>query len=420
MSAMPKLRFAEFDKSWDSSQLHSAIASLDAGVSVNSGDRAAGEEELGILKTSCVTFGTFNPKENKVVYEQSEIIRLKEPVSKNSIIISRMNTPKLVGANALVTDHFSNLFLPDRLWAAKLKASVDPVFISVLLGESRTRAAISARATGTSGSMKNITKGDVLTLPVKLPSLPEQKKIADFLGAVDDKIAALRKRECLLTDYKKGAMQKIFTQALRFKAEDGSDFPDWKPYILSSIAESIGGLSGKSGDDFGSGKAFYITYKQIFDNSKIDVSRLEKVHINLGERQNLIQYGDVLFTTSSETPSEVAFASVVLNTLSNVFLNSFSFALRPYSLEELNPQFSQFLFRSVGFRKLVFPLAQGSTRYNISKTNFMKLSISLPHPDEQQKIADFLSAIDDKITAVSAQITQMQDFKKGLLQQMLV
>ena len=84
------------------------------------------------------------------------------------------------------------------------------------------------------------------------------------------------------------------------------------------------------------------------------------------------------------------------------------------------PNYARYLFRSPIYRQSVFPLAQGSTRYNLAKTSFLKLKLPVPHPDEQRKIADFLSALDDKTAAVSAQIGAMQTFKKGLLQQMFV
>ena len=100
------------------------------------------------------------------------------------------------------------------------------------------------------------------------------------------------------------------------------------------------------------------------------------------------------------------------------FLNSFCFGLRPNNLGELIPEFSRYLFRSPQYRKLVFPLAQGSTRYNLSKTSFKKLILSIPHPDEQQKIAAALSAIDAKIDAVASQLDRLEDFRTGLLQQM--
>jgi len=123
---VPRLRFPEFwdDDEWEKYPLSKFITTLDAGVSVNSGDRPANKGEAGILKTSAVSNGMFDPSENKVVLESGELERLKEPVCKNTIIISRMNTPALVGANAFIERSLDNIFLPDRLWAAKPKTGI--------------------------------------------------------------------------------------------------------------------------------------------------------------------------------------------------------------------------------------------------------------------------------------------------------
>ena len=170
----PQLRFSEFSDEWEAGYLNEFIDSLDAGVSVNSTDRQAESNEKCILKTSCVSSGVFKLKENKVVLDDDEIQRLKEPLQSNTIIISRMNTPALVGANAIVTYSMSNVFLPDRLWAAKINKNYSGKWLGILMSSTKFRAALSARATGTSASMKNITKGDVLSLKITYPAKPEQ------------------------------------------------------------------------------------------------------------------------------------------------------------------------------------------------------------------------------------------------------
>jgi len=255
--------------------------------------------------------------------------------------------------------------------------------------------------------------------PINLPSPDEQRKIAAFLGAVDEKLAALRRKRDLLTDYKRVAMQKIFSQQIRFTHDDGTAFPDWKKTRLSELGQTFGGLAGKSSEDFGLG-ASYVTYKQVFGSSFIELEKCGKVRIAVNEKQNLVRFGDVLFTTSSETPNEIGFSSVVLDEAEELYLNSFCFGFRPYNENALFPDFARYLFHCPAYRRAVYPLAQGSTRYNLSKGNFLKLSQLVPCLEEQKRIADFLSALDTKIDAVAEQITQMEAFKKGLLQQMFV
>ncbi|TXD45848.1 restriction endonuclease subunit S [Polaribacter sp. IC073] len=255
-------------------------------------------------------------------------------------------------------------------------------------------------------------------LKLNIPSLPEQQTIAAFLTDVDDKITKLTKKKTLLEQYKKGIMQKIFHQELRFKDDDGNYYPKWKIKKLGDLGSTLNGLTGKTKENFGSGKP-YIQYKQIFDSSKININNCGLVDITIRDKQTKVQYGDVFFTTSSETPNEIGTASVLLDNIEEMYLNSFCFGFRVNQLD-LYPAFSQFLFRSTNFRKKMIPLAQGSTRYNISKSAFVKLKVSLPNVAEQTKIANFLSELDLKIEALNNNIENSKNFKKGLLQKMFV
>lgn len=265
-------------------------------------------------------------------------------------------------------------------------------------------------------ALLHITKGTIENWSINIPSLSEQTKIASFLTAVDDKLQALKQKKTLLEQYKKGVMQKIFSQELRFKDDNGNDYPDWEEKKLGEIGETYNGLTGKSKEHFGDGKP-YIQYKQIFDDSKIDISRFEFVQISPTENQNKVVFGDVFFTISSETPNEIGTASVLLDDIQELYLNSFCFGYRALNLY-LNPYFSRYLFRNELFRNQIIKLAQGSTRFNMSKVQLMKLTVKLPCIEEQTKIANFLSAIDDKINHCQSQLEKTEVWKKGLLQQM--
>lgn len=208
----PRLRFPEFrdGPEWEVERLAYYVASLDAGVSVNSGDRPACGDQIGVLKTSCVANGVFDSHENKVVQDSSEIERVKEPVRANTILISRMNTIALVGANAFVEKDAPNLFLPDRLWAAKVTPKGHARFLAYVLGSERGRAALSGLASGSSGTMKNIGKAEVLALQIYAPSLPEQQRIADCLSSLDTQITAETNQLTALKTHKQGLMQQLF------------------------------------------------------------------------------------------------------------------------------------------------------------------------------------------------------------------
>ena len=212
----PRLRFPEFRDAgaWQKFPLSSFVLSLDAGVSVNSGDsRPANKTEFGVLKTSAITKGQFEPEENKVVLAESELSRLREPVSGDTIIICRKNTPALVGANAYVESNHENLFLPDLLWAAKPRERAYMRFLAFILGSEKGRAALSKLAKGSSASMSNISKADVLAFPVMAPAAAEQQRIVDCLTALDTLITSATQALETLKAHKKGLMQQLFPSA---------------------------------------------------------------------------------------------------------------------------------------------------------------------------------------------------------------
>jgi type I restriction enzyme, S subunit len=383
------LRFPEFLEEWEEKTVGSLVHSLDAGVSVNSGDRPAKGIEKGVLKTSCVTLGVFDEQENKIVDDEIEIARLKEPVQANSIIISRMNTPALVGANAFVPIDFPNLFLPDRLWAAKMKATASPKWTALLLAHHRTRDRLSERATGTSGSMKNLSKSDVLSLPIFAPTLAEQKKIAAFLGVVDAKIAGLRAKVEGLETYKRGLMQALFSQTLRFTKPDGTAYPDWEEKRLGEVCNIDWGNTS--------------TTKASYD-----------------------EFGEFLAVSASGGDGRIAFyeheaftpvLSAIGALCGKMFLPTERFTAIKNTIVFTHATNSFFLYYAL--LNFSFPI-QGAGQPFIGKKDLEKSKIFFPHPEEQQKIADSLSAMDAKIQAASAQVSHMETFKKGLLQQMFV
>lgn len=175
--------------SWRTATLAVVIQTLTAGVSVNANNRTITAGEFGVLKTSCVSGGQFLADEHKAVLT-GEVKRVRTPVSAGSIIISRMNTPALVGANAYVDEDHPALFLPDRLWALKTNERADCRWLSYFMQSAAFRLFIDDIATGTSGSMKNISKERLLQLQLVIPPLDEQRRIAEVLRSVDDAILA--------------------------------------------------------------------------------------------------------------------------------------------------------------------------------------------------------------------------------------
>lgn len=207
----------EIPKHWDIISLKYCIDSVESGTSVNSAFFSASEDEIGVLKTSCVYGNIFNPNENKCV-NLDEIERVKCPVKKHTIIVSRMNTPDLVGACGYVSEDYRNLYLPDRLWQVFFYDGYSSKFIWYFLSSSGCRFWIASIATGTSSSMKNITQPQFSNIQIPLPKLSEQQQISDYLDKkcteIDNIISQKQQIITELESYKKSLIYECVTGKL--------------------------------------------------------------------------------------------------------------------------------------------------------------------------------------------------------------
>jgi type I restriction enzyme S subunit len=216
----------EIPSHWEVIPLKFIVRNLNSGTSVNSEDTPVEDSEsLGILKTSCVYGDVFRPSENKKVVSE-EFNRVQCPVLKNTIIISRMNTPDLVGSNGYVDCDYSNLFLPDRLWITEFfkEIQMSVKCLSYTLKSNIFRSELSSRSTGTSPSMKNITKGDFLTIKVPFQPYDEQLKIVADLDKhneeIDDLIYLEQNKIQLLKEYRQSLISEVVTGKKRVCEED--------------------------------------------------------------------------------------------------------------------------------------------------------------------------------------------------------
>lgn len=253
-------------------------------------------------------------------------------------------------------------------------------------------------------------------LKILLPPLPEQEKIAEILSCWDDgieKLSALIEKKKI---QKKALMQQLLTGKHRLK---GFSTP-WHEVKFGDIGTTYTGLNGKNKEDFGNGKP-YIPYLNIYQNFIIDINQFELVAINDGENQNTVKFGDIFFTTSSETPDEVGISSVLLEKLeTETYLNSFCFGFRLHNFSTLLPFYAAYLCRSEQIRKIMYTLAQGATRFNLSKMEFLKSYIFIPSDlAEQKTIAEILSKADEEIELLNKKLEAFKLEKKALMQQLL-
>jgi type I restriction enzyme S subunit len=405
---VPELRFKEFDGEWKELKLKGLIKHLQSGISVNSEDRPIENDlEYGILKTSSVADGVFNKSENKKIIDD-EITRAKLNPNRNEIIISRMNTPQLVGESGYIDRTYPNLFIPDRLWqTVTYDDKCHNRWLSYFLITDRVRYNLKSIATGTSGTMKNISKPNFLSIKVNCPRVPEQQKIASFLTAVDTKIQQLTKKAALLAQYKKGVMQQLFSGKLRFKDEHGNAYPDWDWVGGNELFDNISDKNHNSDlpilaitQDQGAIPRDLINYKMIVTEKSV-------------ASYKVVQIGDfVISLRTFQGGIEFSEYHGICSPAYNI--------LRPSSEEVDRGFYKLYLKTSYYIKQLQKNLEGIRDGKMISYKYFSEIKLPFPSLSEQQKIATYLSSIDTKIETINNQITQTQTFKKGLLQQMFV
>ena len=415
------LRFKEFQSSWKERHLSEIVGRLESGVSVNSEDFPASKDEYGILKTSCIANGYFFEHENKKIVA-TEIKRAKLNPSADSILVSRMNTPQLVGEVGYVRKSYPHLFVPDRLWLIEVadKERDSTKWLSQQLTTKRLKNVFSNIASGTSGSMKNIAQPNFLKIEISTPDFEEQTKIANFLTAVDEKISQLKQKCELLTQYKKGVMQQIFSQELRFKPalsevegdEDGRVFAEWENAVLGGVAKLRNGYTFKSETYSPTGQYRVITIANVQDGymdiakcSLVDAIPADiQIHQQLQENDIIISMtGNVGRVCKVKTP--------------NCLLNQRVGKFEPL---RITSDFLYFTLNQSRFLTEMELIAQGGAQKNIGVKDIEGYEITLPCVEEQIKIANFLTAIDEKITTTQTQLQAVKQYKQGLFQQMFV
>ncbi|HET6445233.1 MAG TPA: restriction endonuclease subunit S [candidate division Zixibacteria bacterium] len=383
---MPELRFPEFYSAWDSNRLGNR-ASFTKGKGISKADI----NENGNLP--CIRYGELYTHYGTVI---DEILSFTNG-DVSSLVLSEGDEVLMPASGETAIDIATASVIKQKGVALGgdlniIKSDIDGAFLAhYLSGRNKTRIARLAQGI----SVIHLYSSQLKLLELAIPSLKEQRKIATFLAAVDAKLDALRRKRALLAEYKRGVMQKLFTQEIRFVRDDDTPYPNWEDRELGEI------LSYQQPTNY---LVSSTEYDDIFDTPVLTAGKTfvlgytdEKDGI-FKEFLPAIIFDD--FTTASKY---VDFPFKAKSSAMKILTSSESTTQIKVVYE-----FMQLLNFSVGSHK----------RHWISVYQF--LAIPFPSLQEQQKIAEFLTAIDNKITAVDQQISQMATFKKGLLQQMFV
>ena len=250
---------------------------------------------------------------------------------------------------------------------------------------------------GSGSTFAEVSGKQMANMELMMPkTLVEQKTIGQYFASIDNLITLHQRKYDKLTKVKKSMLEKMFPKnganvpEIRFKG-----FSDaWEQRKLGEMGQTYTGLSGKTKDDFGHGQARFVTYMNVFSNPISNPEMTEPIEID--PKQNEVEVGDVFFTTSSETPEEVGMSSILLEKRGKTYLNSFCFGFRPS--EKIDSYYLAYMLRSESARAKITLLAQGISRYNISKNKVMEIAVSLPSLDEQKMIGQYFSQLDNLIT----------------------
>ena len=261
-----------------------------------------------------------------------------------------------------------------------------------------------------------INSRDVKLIEISCPlQVEEQRAIAEVLSDVDGLINALDALIAKKRAIKQATMQQLLTGKTRLPGFSG----EWEKVKMRQIGSIYGGLSGKNKSDFEGGNARYVTFLGVLENVMLDVSHTERVQVRHGESQNPVMKGDLLFNASSETPGDLAIGAVMGIQLENLYLNSFCFGFRIHEKNKYLPLFFAYYFRGSVGRAIMNALAQGATRYNMSKSQFRDLELYIPSGKEQRVIATILSDMDAEIAALEQRRDKTIAIKHGMMQQLL-
>ena len=386
--AVPKLRFNEFDGGWSNKKI-GEIAVVTSGGTPSRNIPKYWNGHIPWVTTSLVDFNIINNAEEFITQDGVDNSSAKL-FPKNTILMAMYGQGITRGKVAILgIDATTN----QACAAIKLRDGIDIHFVFQNLMNRYEEI----RDLSNEGGQKNLSAGIIKDISISYPSKPEQTKIASFLSAVDEKISQLTQKHALLSQYKQGMMQKLFSQQIRFKADDGSEFGEWVEWKFASCID-------------------------IFDNLRKPVSASErKVGFTPYYGANGIQSyidgytheGEFILIAEDGANDLINYPVQYVN--GKIWVNNHAHVVSGKQ-HIVDNKFLKYRLGSIDFTKYLV----GGGRAKLNAGAMKEIAFLLPCLEEQTKIANFLSEIDQKIEVVAQQIEQAKIWKKGLLQQMFV
>ncbi len=401
---VPELRFQEFNGDWNNKKFGALNEVID---SLHQTPKEYVEEGFAMIRVTDVNDGDLDIKKCLKVSQEVflEFTKRYNP-KKDDIIMSRVGTCgasiKLSSDEPVCLGQNTVLLIP----------KIEKGFVFTFMKSSFFQNQVEKMTVGS--TQKTLSLKDLKNFNFNVPTLPEQQKIASFLSAVDEKIQQLSRKAALLEQYKKGVMQQLFSGKLRFKDERGSEYTKWEDKKLGEVAKIKSGLSKEQKD---SSTAHRVTRIETISNGTINLEKVGYIEACENIEDFKINKGDILFSNINSVShiGKTAIADKDLDLYHGMNL----LCLR--SIEGINSVYLYYFLNTDKLRNYFKTICnQAVSQASINQTELAKTKLLCPSYIEQQKIAGFLSGIDEKIDVVNGELEKMKGFKKGLLQQMFV
>jgi type I restriction enzyme S subunit len=411
---------------WRTAPLSASISALDAGVSVNAEDRPHRTNEIGVLKTSALSGGSFHPEQNKAVL-YCERAMVAEPVVADSILLSRMNTPALVGESCYVCKDYPSLFLPDRIWQLKPKnrGEISMRWLSYVLRNASTRSYIELHASGTSNSMKNLPKSRMLALNVDYPPVTEQRLIAGVLDTLD---IAVRRTEAIiekLKQVKQGLLHDLLTRGIDANGElrpPQSEAPHlYKESPLGLIPKDWEVVPLLNKIDLPEGQVDprikpYVDWILVApDHIESGTGRLlgEKTAADQGaiSGKYLCKAGDVLYSKIRPYLRKAIIAA------HDVLCSADMYPFTPR--DSVNSQFLLAVILGDEFSRFAESVSMRTGMPKINRAELAECNVAWPSRNEQDRTVDVLAALLNRQETAAADLAKLSKLKEGLADDLL-
>lgn len=399
---VPELRFGEFSKEWEEKKLREVTTYVDYR------GRAPIKTEKGhfLVTAKNIKKGFIDYECSKEYVAESDYLNvMSKGLPKVGDVLFTTEAP--MGNVAQVDD--TKIALAQRVIKFRSKEMLSNFYLLHYMISPIFQKIISTKSIGT--TVQGISGKELHKIKLSFPSKQEQEKIASFLSSTDSSIEQLTKKEKLLRRYKKGVMQKIFSQEIRFKEDDGSEFPEWVEKKLGSLGSfKGGGTPSKLIKEYWTGDIPWISSSDIIENDifKININRFINEKSIKESATKIIPKGSVLFI------SRVGVGKLAINEIELCTSQDFTNFLPKKIINYYLGYYFQFN------NNLLVRYSQGTSIKGFTKSDIETLKINLPSLKEQTKIASFLSSIDEKIEQTNRQLKLTKEFKKALLQKMFV